>query len=461
MASKPNTQTLLRAAGSVPIVALSALQLRDRIASGELSAVKVAEAYLEQIRLREPQVRAFAWFDPGFVLHQAREADRFRAAGRPIGPLHGVPVALKDIIDTARIPTENGAALDKGRVPDKDAVIVARLKAAGAIILGKTITTELAYLAPGPTTNPANAAHTPGGSSQGSAAAVAAHMTPLAVGTQTGGSVIRPASFCGVVGYKPTFGAIPRTGILPQSQSLDTVGVFARSVEDAALLADVLYGEDDGDTHSIAMPFPRLLATAQTPPPVTPTFAMLRPFGWDQADPQMQAAFAELTEALGVRCFEVDLPEEFSRGLPMREVINAAEMARAYFRYGEAPDLLAPETIKALQTGNGILARDYLAALDWQRVLTGGLGKLFERADAILTPAALGPAPVGLTSTGSPLFNGLWTLIGTPALTLPLFEADGGLPMGVQMVGARHMDGRLLRSARWLMEWAAALKGDA
>ncbi len=447
-------------AGSVPIVALSALDLRDRIAGGELRAAQVAEAYLEQIRLREPQVQAFAWIDPDYVMHQATEADRFRATGRPIGPLHGVPVALKDIIDTARIPTENAAALDKGRVPTKDAVIVERLKRAGAILLGKTVTTELAYLAPGRTTNPANPAHTPGGSSQGSAAAVAAHMTPLAIGTQTGGSVIRPASFCGVVGYKPTFGAIARTGILPQSQSLDTVGVFARTATDAALLAEVIWGADAGDPQSISQPFPRLVAIAQDKPPVAPTFAFLRPHGWDKADPQVHAAFAELSEALGDQCFEVELPEEFSRGLAWREVINHAEMARAYFRYGEASDLLAPETIEALQKGNATLARDYLTALDWQQALSGGLDKLFDRCDAILTPAALGPAPAGLGSTGSAIFNGLWTLIGTPAVTLPLFEAEDGLPMGVQMVAARHRDGRLLRTANWLMDWAERPEGD-
>ena len=456
MAANPVKQTPPRAVGSVPIVALSALELRDRIASGELRAEQVAEAYLEQIRLREPQVQAFAWHDPAYVMYQATEADRFRGAGRPIGPLHGVPIALKDIIDTARIPTENGAALDKGRVPSKDAVIVARLKQAGAIILGKTVTTELAFLAPGVTTNPVNAAHTPGGSSQGSAAAVAAFMAPLAVGTQTGGSIIRPASFCGVVGFKPTFGAIARTGILPQSQTLDTVGVFARSAADAALLAEVLYGADAGDPQSVAGPFPRLLDLTLTPPPVAPTFAFLRPIGWDQADPQLHAAFAELTEALGERCFEIELPEDFARGNAMREVINFAEMARAYYRYGQASDLLAPETLEALKKGNATMARDYLAALDWQRVLSGGLDKVFERADVILTPAALGPASAGLASTGSAVFNGLWSLLGTPAVTVPLFESEEGLPMGVQLVAARHMDGRLLRSARWLTEWAQA-----
>ena len=216
--------------------------LRDRLASGALRASELAEALIARIEAREPEIGAFAWFDADFVREQARRLDAHRQSGRPTGALHGLPVALKDIIDTARIPTENGCALDAGRVPIKDAAIVSRLRSAGALIMGKTVTTELAYMQAGKTRNPHGPAHTPGGSSSGSAAAVADGMVPLAVGTQTGGSVIRPASFCGVTGFKPSFGAIPRTGILMQSPTLDTVGVFAASPLDAALLAEVLMG---------------------------------------------------------------------------------------------------------------------------------------------------------------------------------------------------------------------------
>lgn len=209
-------------------VALGVVELRDRLASGALDALALVESYIARIESREEVVGAWAWFDPEFARAQARTLDSYRRAGRPLGRLHGLPVGLKDVIDTRSIPTENGAAHDKGRVPLRDAFIVERLKAEGAIIMGKTVTTELAFMHPGKTTNPHNPAHSPGGSSQGSAAAVADGMVPLAIGTQTGGSVIRPASFCGVTGYKPTFGAIPRRGVLTQSPSLDTIGAFCQ-----------------------------------------------------------------------------------------------------------------------------------------------------------------------------------------------------------------------------------------
>lgn len=449
-------------AETTPIVGMSAVELRDRIAGGALRAAQVAQAFLEQIRLRDPQIQAWVWHDAEFVMHQAAEMDRFRALGRPLGRLHGVPVALKDIIDTARIPTENGTASDAGRIPAQDAVIVARLKAAGAIIMGKTVTAELAYLHPGATTNPHNPDHTPGGSSSGSAAAVAAHMVPLAVGTQTGGSVIRPAAFCGTVGFKPSFGAIPRTGILPQSHTLDTVGVFANSVADAAMLAEVLYGHDDGDRQSLLLPAPNLSGLANSKPPIQPTFAFIRPPGWDLADAETKDAFAELVGALGEHCFEMPLPDVYTQAYGWRETINLAEMARSYYRYAEKGGLSA-EMSDALARGNKVPARDYLAALDWQKVLSDGLAPIFERCDAILTPAALGPAPKGLGNTGSAIFNGVWTLCGVPAVTLPLLDSQSGLPMGVQLVGALHNDGRLLRSANWLMGWAQSdiLTGDA
>jgi Asp-tRNA(Asn)/Glu-tRNA(Gln) amidotransferase A subunit family amidase len=434
------------------IQALSARELRDRIARGELKAAEVAEAFLHSIASRDDEVRAFAWHDAAFVRHQAAELDRLRTFGRPLGRLHGVPVALKDIIDTARIPTCNGTAVDDGRVAETDAWIVARLKAEGAVLIGKTVTTELAYMHPGPTRNPANPDHTPGGSSSGSAAAVAAGMAPLAIGTQTGGSVIRPAAYCGVTGFKPTFGAIPRTGILRQSQTLDTVGVFARDVEDAALLAEVLFGHDPADPATRPAAPPRLAEIAATKVPVTPTFAFVRMPGYDAADPEMVAAISELTALLGDQCFEAPLPPAYDDAAMLRERINFAEMAHAYHRYDRADARLAPVTRAALEAGRQVTARDYLAALDWQTVLRAGVDQILERCDAILCPAAPGPAPAGLSSTGSSIFNGLWTYLGLPAVTLPLLEASNGLPMGVQLVGRRHDDARLLRTARWLTE---------
>jgi Asp-tRNA(Asn)/Glu-tRNA(Gln) amidotransferase A subunit family amidase len=434
-------------------LSLDACTLRDRLANGAITASDLVEASIARIEAREPEVQAWAWFDADFARKQARALDAHRQAGRAIGPLHGLPVALKDIIDTAKIPTENGCALDKGRVPIRDAAIVERLKAAGAIIMGKTVTTELAFLQAGATRNPHHTAHSPGGSSSGSAAAVADGMVPLAVGTQTGGSVIRPASYCGVTGFKPSFGVIPRTGVLMQSPTLDTLGVFARTPADAALLAQVLFGHDAGDSATSPEPAPELLKIATSKPPVQPLFAFVKPPGWEEADPQLHAAFEELCEALGDQVFEVSLPAAFLEAAAIRERINFAEMARYYYRYAKQMDSLGPRTQEALTKGNAIYARDYLAALDWPDVLFAGLTEIFERCDAVLCPAATGPAPEGLEFTGDAIFNGLWTLTGVPAVTVPAFTAENGLPMGVQMVAARGNDARLLLNAHWFHTW--------
>jgi len=443
------------------LLALGAVALRDRLASGALGALDLARACLDRIARLEPEVQAFAWLDGADVLAQAERLDALRRSGRPIGPLHGLPVALKDIIDTKGMGTENGCALDAGRVPAKDAWIVERLRAAGAVILGKTVTTELAFLAPGKTRNPRAPGCTPGGSSSGSAAAVAAGLVPLAVGTQTGGSVIRPAAYCGIVGFKPTFGAIPRTGILTQSPSLDTVGVFASSAADAALLSEVLFGHDPADRATAPAPAPRLLATTQAKPPVTPTLAFVRLPGQETAEADMAGAMAELVAALGEQCFEAPLPNAYSEAAEQRERINFAEMAKFYYGYeARGRDRLAPETLAAIDRGKAIPARDYIAALDWPDVLYAGLSEIFARCDAILTVATPGPAPQGLGSTGSAIFNGLFTLVGTPVVTLPLFEAADGRPMGVQLVGRRGDDGRLLRTAAWLAGHVAALQTE-
>lgn len=437
------------------ILALPVLEMRDRLASGALSAVELVQACIARIAAREPEVQAWAWFESDHALEQARALDALRVTGRPIGPLHGLPVGLKDIIDTAKMPTENGAEADRGRVPKKDAFVVARLKAAGAVIMGKTVTTELAFMRPSKTRNPHDPAHTAGGSSAGSAAAVAAGMIPLAVGTQTGGSVVRPAAFCGVTGFKPTFGAIPRSGILMQSPSLDTVGVFAADPTGAALLAEVLFGHDPSDADTAPRPFPRLSKTALSRPPVTPDFVFVRPPGWTDAEPETRDALAELVEALGEKVTELDLPGPFEAAARERRRINYAEMARHYFRYArDAAATLGAEVRDAMEEGNAVLARDYLSALDWRPVLNAALGEIFERCDAILCPAAPGPAPRDIETTGDPVFNSLWTFCGLPVVTLPLLTATNGMPMGVQLVGAHGNDARLLRTARWLYEWA-------
>ena len=441
------------------LLALSAITLRDRLASGALGAETLVSACLDRIAEAEPEVQAWAWLDGAAALEQARALDRWRASGRAVGPLHGLPVGIKDIIDTKGIPTECGLVSEAGRVPGEDAWLIARLKGAGAVILGKTVTTEGAFLAPGKTRNPHNAAHTPGGSSSGSAASVAAGMVPLAVGTQTGGSVIRPAAYCGVVGLKPTFGLIPRTGILTQSPFLDTVGVFARTVEDAALLAGVLVGHDPADPATEPRPDPRFLDIAQGKAPVAPVFGVLRPPGYDTADPDMHAAMDELAEVLGEQCFEVPFGG-FDEVAAIRARINFAEMAKCYYpleRRGR--NTMSGHLRGAIDEGKAVLARDYLAALDWRVVLNAALDPIFNRCDAILCPSAPGAAPLA-DSTGSAIFNGIWTLAGVPAVTLPVFTAGNGLPMGLQLVGRRGDDGRLLRTARWLAAHLETLEKD-
>ncbi len=436
---------------------LSATDAARAIAEGAISSEQLVEACLARIRAVEPEVQAWQYLDPEHALVQARARDLDRREGRPCGPLHGIPVGIKDIIDTVDMPTEDGTVLHAGRTPDRDATVVAMLRAAGAVILGKTVTTECAYFHPGKTRNPHNPAHTPGGSSSGSAAAVGAGMVPLALGSQTNGSVIRPAAFCGVYGFKPTHGLMPRHGILKLSRTLDHVGVFARTLEDIALVAEQLtgYDERDPDTRPRArMPFVR---TAAEEPPLPPLLAFVKTPVWDRAAAETHEAFAELTEALGARCEVYDLPGSLREAWDWHRVIMEAEMAANLDLEWEKGRERLSEPLRALLSrGREVKAVDYQKALARIAVLNQGFEELFSRYDAVLTPSAPGTAPKGLTATGDPAFCTLWTLCGTPALNLPLMHGENGLPLGVQLVGARHQDARLLRTARWLVSQAQA-----
>lgn len=430
---------------------LTALAARDEIARGAVKAVELAQACLQRIAEREPEVRAWAHVDPDHVLRQAEAADRARASGRPIGPLHGVPVGIKDIIDTRDFPTENGTPFDSGRRPAADAAVVLRLREAGAIIMGKTVTTELAVYSPGKTRNPHDPGRTPGGSSSGSAAAVAAGMVPLALGSQTNGSVIRPASFCGVVGFKPSRGLVSRRGVLVQSPALDAIGTFARTIEDTALVGDAIAGHDDRDPGSVNAAQPDLLALATSRPPVRPSLALVHSPVWEKAQPEVREGFAELADAVRDRMVEVELPEPFGRAHDWHRAVMLADIARSYRRYYDKhPAGLSEKLRGMIEEGLQVRAVDYANALDGMAVLNAGLEKLFERYEAIVTPAAPGEATSGLESTGDPAFSTLWTYCGVPALTLPLLTGPNGMPVGVQLVGRRFYDGRLLRTARWL-----------
>lgn len=433
---------------------LAATDLAKGIADGAHSAEEVTEACLARIADIDAKIEAWAYLDPAEARRQARLADIHRRSGQPIGPLHGVPVGIKDIIDVKGMPTENGTVLDAGKRPTKDATLVASLRAAGAVILGKTVTTELAYFAPSKTRNPHDPNRTPGGSSSGSAAAVASAMVPLAIGTQTNGSVIRPAAFCGVVGLKSTRGLIPRTGVLAHSQHLDTVGVFARSVADAALLADALIGHDPFDPATFPAGSFQLTKAAVTAPPLSPKFAFVRSLVWDKAEPQTQEAFTELSDVLGDQCEEVELPPAFAESHDLLAKLMTAGFAhRLGGYYDRGKDLLSHQMRSAIEAGRKVLAHDYLTAVDRIEWMNVALEQIFSRYDAILTPAAPGVAPSGLDSTGDPAFCTIWQLAGTPAINLPLLHGENGLPIGVQLVGRRGDDHRLIRTAAWLTDF--------
>ena len=433
------------------LLALPACELAERLASGSARAVEVTEAYLQRIEEVEEGIQAWAHLDPDYALQQAKALDRHRQSGAPIGPLHGVPVAVKDIIDVAGLPCENGTSLDAGRRPRQDAFVVSRLREAGAVILGKTVTTELAVYQPGKTRNPHDTARTPGGSSSGSAAAVAAAMAPLSLGSQTNGSVVRPASYCGVVGFKPGRGLISRSGATTQSPTLDNLGGFARTVEDVALLHDALAGFDEKDPAMRLVARPGLLATARSAPPVRPALAFVRGPHWDDTEADLREGFAELIAELG-DVEEVPLPDIFSRAVELHRTIHLADLAKHYARYYQKDrEQLSPRLREMIEEGQRVLAVDYNIAHDWIEILNAGLEEVFQRYDALITPGTSGQAP-GIETTGSPIFCTLWTLCGLPALSLPLLVGKDDLPIGVQLVDSRGRDGRLLRTGRWLVE---------
>jgi Asp-tRNA(Asn)/Glu-tRNA(Gln) amidotransferase A subunit family amidase len=437
---------------------LSASDAARLIRDGVISAEQLLDACLARVRETDGLVQAWAFVDPDHALKQARAADAWRLEGRPTGPLHGVPVGIKDIIDTADMPTENGSVLHAGRTPSRDATVVTMLRAAGAVIMGKTVTTEFATYTPGKTRNPHDPAHTPGGSSSGSAAAVAAGMAPLALGSQTNGSVIRPAAFCGVFGFKPTYGLIPRHGMFRLSRTLDHVGLFARTVADLALLAEQLVGYDerDPDTRPRArIPFGEVAAEE---PPLPPMFAFVKTPHWERADAETKAAFAELVAHLGDRVEEIELLPSAAEAWEWHRTIMEAEMAANLEREWEyGRDRLSESLREQLERGREVRALDYQRALARIRPIHETFVEMFEqRYDAILTPAAPGTAPKSLASTGDPSFCTLWTLCGMPAVSLPLMRGTNGLPQGVQLVGPREGDARLLRTARWLVSRVAS-----
>jgi aspartyl-tRNA(Asn)/glutamyl-tRNA(Gln) amidotransferase subunit A len=423
------------------------------IIAGTTTAVSATECALAAIDAADDEVRAWTVVDAAGAKAQAQARDEARARGEPVGLLHGIGVGVKDVVDVAGLPCRNGTVLDDGRIPQQDAYLVTRLRQAGAVVLGKTVSTELAFLAPSVTRNPVNLAHTPGGSSAGSAAAVAAGMVPAAIGTQTGGSILRPASYCGVVGFKPSFGAIARTGTLEQSPTLDTLGTFTRTVTDAARLAAALFGDDGLDFASAG--------TRPHPPDMDsfgPSNEPLR-FGfitqppWPEADPELRAAFEAFIAGLDFPCPTLTLPAAFDTALASRDTINNAEMAYHLAAYRNRDQgQLSHEIKAAMASGDSSTGPAFVAAQAHRRVLRSWLGAIFSHIDILITPAAPGPAPRGFSSTGRSVFNGIWTLCGTPAISLPLLTSASGLPIGVQLIGPVGTDVSLLRAAAWLAQ---------
>jgi Asp-tRNA(Asn)/Glu-tRNA(Gln) amidotransferase A subunit family amidase len=431
-------ETKTRARRKSALNTLTAGEIVRAVASGEATCEAVVRACLERIDAREKAVHAWASVDPELALARARELDR----GPPRGPLHGVPIGVKDIIDTADLPTEMGSPIYRGHRPATDAACVGLTRAAGAVILGKTVTCEFAGMTPGTTANPHNLAHTPGGSSSGSGAAVADFMVPVAFGTQTGGSVIRPAAYCGVFGFKPTFGAFNRRGVYPAAESLDTLGLIARSLDDLELLSAVL------ELRPVAAP----IVTDSAP-----RVGLCRTPLWQTAQAETVAAVEDAAARLakaGAWVQEIVLPDEFA-GLRFaaRETINNYERAAAMaYEWSSHREAISERLRKRIELGRAMPRAEYVAALRLGEECRARLPAVFEEVDVLLTPCANGEAPRSLGETGDPGLQAIWTILHVPALTLPTHRGPNGLPVGIQLVAARHADQRLFGCARWIWQ---------
>ena len=416
---------------SVKLNEISASVLVKMLARRDVSAEGVVRNCLERIELRETDVGAWAFIDADAALKQARALD----AGALRGPLHGLPVGVKDLIDTFDMPTAYGSPIYEGNRPVWDAPCVASAREAGALILGKTITTEFATYHPGKTTNPHHREHTPGGSSSGSAAAVADYMVPLAYGTQTAGSVIRPAAYCGVVGFKPSFGMIPRAGVKSLAESLDTIGVFGREVEDVALFGGVLAGR----RWEIVDEMPAIRV------------GLCQTHEWENATPEMRDIFAAAgcsLSAAGWQVSDLTLPLEFAELAAVQTRTMAYEAAQSFaWEHSTRKDQLSTELQRMIGDGTmqGADVRD--ADLRRTREASATLASVFDNVDVILAPSAPGEAPQGLQETGNPIFNRIWTLLGTPCIHMPFATGPSSLPMGLQLIALPGADGFLLNQA--------------
>jgi Asp-tRNA(Asn)/Glu-tRNA(Gln) amidotransferase A subunit family amidase len=434
------------------------------IRKGNLSSKDLTSALLDRIRAYEERVEAFQWIDSSRALDLACRADERRRSGAPLGSLHGIGIGIKDIIETLGIPTTMGSAIYEGFIPDRSATVVQRLEAADAFVLGKTVTTEFAFFTPGKTRNPWNPAHTPGGSSSGSAAAVAMGFIPAAIGTQTNGSVIRPAAFCGIVGYKPTAGLIPLDGIHPFSPSLDQVGVFTCSVPDAAFLAAILEEKEKSDTDEGGKK--AVISRETVSISGAPRLVAVRSPVWHMADQDAREHFIAQIERLrsaGAFVEELELSGSFEQAHAVHRIIMYAEGASVFADLQRSHrGRLSSRLNKLIDEGLDIKQSAIEKAFEQKEKLAGEMDDLLKGFDAAVTPPTLGQAPADLTQTGDPAFCTIWSLCGVPAVTIPAGQGQHGLPLGLQIIAPRFADDRVLSVAKWCDEkigWTKRIAG--
>jgi len=433
------------------IFSLKVEEIASKIKDAQLTSVEVCEKYIDRVNKYEKNVNAWAHFDKKLVLEKAKEADEYRRSGKPTGPLHGIPVAVKDIVGTIDMPTECGTVIRKGKSYSQNAEIIDLLLAAGAIIMGKTATSELAYLGPSKTTNPHDYSRTPGGSSSGSAAVVGSYMAPLSIGSQTGGSVIRPASYCGVVGYKPTYGLISRNGVLKTSEKLDHIGVFGRSVEDVALLAKILIKKDNFDSASVYYSAENILSETKKGPLFEPKFIFYKTDHWKIIDKKSREAFEYFIKSFKKNIEVFDTPSYFKDIHKYHQIIHETDLANNFsVYYKKYKKKLSKFMQDAIARGNKYSAKEYAEAIDFMKRSYESYEEVFEDYHGVLSPSSPGVAPKTLKSTGTAEFNKVWSYLGTPCISLPLLQGESKMPLGVQLIGAKFDDQRFLGIANWL-----------
>jgi len=430
---------------------MSTSELVTKIREGQVSSVEACKAYIERINKFEKDVKAWNFFDKKILLEKAEEADDYRKSGKPLGSLHGLPIAVKDIFGTYDMPTECGTVFRRKQSASQDSEVVNLLKNAGAIIMGKTVTAELAYIHPGKTTNPHDYSRTPGGSSSGSAAAIAAQMAPLSVGSQTGGSIVRPASYCGVVGYKPSYGLISKTGALKTSEKLDTVGVFGKTVEDVAMLAKVLIKKDLYDPTTIHFAADNMIESCKKEPNFEPKFIFYKTDKWKDIHKDSRDAFEFFIKKFQKYIEVFDTPSYFKDIPRHHQIIHETDLAnnfQAYYKKDKKK--LSKEMRDAIERGLKYSAYEYANAIDFMKQSYHSYKEVFEDYHGVITPSSSGVADKGLKSTGSADFQKIWTFMGLPTISLPLLTGESDLPLGVQLIGDKLDDIRFLSSANWL-----------